>query len=351
MRDFGHPAWSLTSPMKGIKMVINNIHAEIDALTAAAPNLVAVQLIVNLRGISFEDALAGQLRDWCTALDEAVDRSADYAARLVSHGENPAASAQQRQAFHLQAVEHFTEITPTQRASDRGPADARRRRNPSGQRTRKLPQLNNCGCSDRTNAPGQKDAGPGAIPLAMGEITMGKQHQNHHPRRPGHRHRELLHLDPAELVLDDNVRTDPVLGKDFIESIVPGIRLPLYAVRDADGTVKVRDGQRRMLAAREAALASIPVYVVPADAVESDDAERTRRRIIDQVIANEARAYLKVSEKAAAVEQLSLTGLSATKIAKVLHKSKRRSTLPRLPLARRPHVAWSTQRTSPWTRA
>ncbi|WP_455570440.1 hypothetical protein [Williamsia muralis] len=77
--------------------------------------------------------------------------------------------------------------------------------------------------------------------------------------------------------------------------------MPLYAVRDADGTVKVRDGQRRMLAAREAALASNPVYVVPA-AAESDDAERTRRRIIDQVIANEARADLKVSEKAAAVE-------------------------------------------------
>ena len=100
-----------------------------------------------------------------------------------------------------------------------------------------------------------------------------------------------------------------------------------------------------MLAAREAALASIPVYVVPADAAESDDAERTRRRIIDQVIANEARADLKVSEKAAAVEQLSLTGLSATKIAKVLHTSKRRSTPPWPPLARRLPAARSTQRT------
>ena len=42
---------------------------------------------------------------------------------------------------------------------------------------------------------------------------------------------ELLHLDPAELVLEDNVRTDPVLGKDFIESVATGVRLPLYAVR------------------------------------------------------------------------------------------------------------------------
>ena len=134
---------------------------------------------------------------------------------------------------------------------------------------------------------------------------------------------ELLHIDPAELVLDDNVRTDPVLGKDFIASIATGVRLPLYAVRDADGTVKVRDGQRRMLAAREAGLTSIPVYVVAADQAESDDTERTRRRIIDQVIANEARADLKASEKAAAVEQLSLTGLSATKIAKSLHTNKK----------------------------
>ena len=76
---------------------------------------------------------------------------------------------------------------------------------------------------------------------------------------------ELLHIDPAELVLDDNVRTDPVLGKDFIASVATGVRLPLYAVRDADGTVKVRDGQRRMLAAREAGLTSVPVYVVAAD--------------------------------------------------------------------------------------
>jgi hypothetical protein len=97
--------------MKGIEMVINNIHSEIDALTAAAPNLAVVQLIANLQGISFQDALVGQLRDWCTALDEAVDRSADHAARLVSHGENSAISAQQRQAFNLQAVEYFTEIT------------------------------------------------------------------------------------------------------------------------------------------------------------------------------------------------------------------------------------------------
>lgn len=162
---------------------------------------------------------------------------------------------------------------------------------------------------------------------------------------------ELLHIDPAQLVLDDNVRTDPVLGKDFIASIATGVRLPLYAVRDADGTVKVRDGQRRMLAAREAGLTSIPVYVVAADQAESDDTERTRRRIIDQVIANEARADLKASEKAAAVEQLSLTACRPPRSPNRCTPTKRRSMQRWPPQPPRPPAARSMPRTSPWTRA
>ncbi|WP_020109745.1 ParB N-terminal domain-containing protein [Nocardia sp. 348MFTsu5.1] len=133
----------------------------------------------------------------------------------------------------------------------------------------------------------------------------------------------LEHLNPAELAIDDNVRTDAAIDADFIASIATGVRQPVYAVRDSEGVVKVRDGQRRTLAARDAGLTTIPVYVVDAEDTEADDTERTRRRIIDQVIANEARADLKPSEKAAAVEQLSLTGLSATKIAKSLHTSKK----------------------------
>ena len=75
----------------------------------------------------------------------------------------------------------------------------------------------------------------------------------------------LEHLDPNEVEVETNVRTEASLTKQFIASIKEqGVLVPVVAVRE-DGKVKVRAGQRRTLAAREAGLASIPVYISDTD--------------------------------------------------------------------------------------
>ena len=72
----------------------------------------------------------------------------------------------------------------------------------------------------------------------------------------------LEHLDPQTLELETNVRDDAALDADFVASIKEhGVLNPIAAVRGHDGVVRVRAGQRRTLAAREAGLTSVPVYV------------------------------------------------------------------------------------------
>lgn len=125
---------------------------------------------------------------------------------------------------------------------------------------------------------------------------------------------DLAQLDPTTIVIDTNVRTDTALDKGFVASIAErGVILPLVATRDADGTIRVRDGQRRTLAAREAGLDSIPVYVIGTDA-EGDDA--TVERVTDQLIANEHRTDLSNKERAQAAQTLIDLGVSRTRVAK-----------------------------------
>ena len=70
---------------------------------------------------------------------------------------------------------------------------------------------------------------------------------------------ELRHLNPADLVIDTNIRTEAeaTLTAEFVDSIRDGVRQPILAV-EVDGEVRVRDGQRRTLAARETELATVP---------------------------------------------------------------------------------------------
>ncbi|MAU84637.1 MAG: nuclease [Gordonia sp.] len=132
---------------------------------------------------------------------------------------------------------------------------------------------------------------------------------------------ELRHLAPADLVIDTNIRTDAdtTLTPEFIDSIRDGVRQPVLAV-EIDGQVRVRDGQRRTLAARQVELASIPVYVVPVDA--ADDAAATVDRVLEQLSSFE-REGLRASDRVAAIEQLALAGMSATKIAKATRTAKK----------------------------
>jgi ParB-like chromosome segregation protein Spo0J len=71
------------------------------------------------------------------------------------------------------------------------------------------------------------------------------------------------HIDPSTLVVDTNFRTSAAPDNGFVDSIREnGVLTPIFASRDTDGVVKVRAGQRRTLAAREARLTTVPVFVV-----------------------------------------------------------------------------------------
>jgi ParB family chromosome partitioning protein len=122
----------------------------------------------------------------------------------------------------------------------------------------------------------------------------------------------LEHLDPTALVIETNVRTEAlILEAEFVDSVrMHGVLVPVLGWRATDGFVHVRAGQRRTLAAREAALTAIPVYVVRAD----DDS--MARRIVEQLIENEHRQHLTDTDRVTAWQQLTLEGLTVATIAK-----------------------------------
>ncbi|WP_298461233.1 ParB N-terminal domain-containing protein [uncultured Cellulomonas sp.] len=116
-------------------------------------------------------------------------------------------------------------------------------------------------------------------------------------------------VDPRDLVVEANVRTDVALTREFVGSIRQhGVLTPVLVHRTAEG-LRVRAGQRRTLAAIEAGRPTIPAYIVDGD----DDAAR---RIIEQMVENDHRAALGASDRIAGFQQLSLMGVSAATIAK-----------------------------------
>ena len=126
----------------------------------------------------------------------------------------------------------------------------------------------------------------------------------------------LEHLDPTTLVIGENVRDDAALDPHFLASVAEhGVLQPLTAVRTEAG-VEVRDGQRRTLAAREAKLLAIPVYVL--DAQLTDDKAATAERIAQQIVTNDQRAALTDAQRAKGIHQMLLAGVSAAKVAKKL---------------------------------
>ncbi|MFW0797632.1 ParB/RepB/Spo0J family partition protein [Gordonia sp. CPCC 205515] len=149
---------------------------------------------------------------------------------------------------------------------------------------------------------------------------------------------ELRTLDPHELVIGDNIRTDAEakLTADFVASVKDGLLSPILATDTGDAVV-VRDGQMRTLAARQAGLTTVPVYVLPATADESDT-EQLRARVIDQYKANEHRTDLTASERVEAIAQLSLHGVSPTRIAKSLGLNKKKEVDPAIAAAKSQHA-------------
>ena len=126
------------------------------------------------------------------------------------------------------------------------------------------------------------------------------------PDEPGTR---LVHLDPATLVIETNVRATVRLDEGLVASIAArGVLTPVVAHRREDGTVAVIYGQRRTLGAVQAGRESIPVHLVASPA-ESD-------RLVDQMAENDHRAALTTGERVAGFAQLAVLGLSAAQIAK-----------------------------------
>ena len=123
-------------------------------------------------------------------------------------------------------------------------------------------------------------------------------------------HGTIEHIDPNEIQVETNVRTivkvDPALVASIREV---GVLEPVVCRRSEDGTVSVRMGQRRVLAAREAERATVPAYIV-----EGDDSTVTR--LVEQFAENEHRADLTEPERAAVFQQLSFEGLNVAQIAK-----------------------------------
>lgn len=119
---------------------------------------------------------------------------------------------------------------------------------------------------------------------------------------------ELLHLDPAVLLADRNIRAAEV-DADFQASVAElGVLVPIVGVRTGDGQVRVRMGHRRRLAAIGAGLPDVPVLVV---AGETDaDADR----IVAQYAENTQRQPLTAAEEARAVQDLLDLGVDIDQI-------------------------------------
>lgn len=127
----------------------------------------------------------------------------------------------------------------------------------------------------------------------------------------------LEHLDPHTLVLDTNVRADVDLDAAFLASIKEhGVLMPIAARKATDGRILVRAGQRRTLAAREAGLPSVPVYVQPL--TEGDDTANLVSRVAEQIVENDQRRELTEGERARGIQQLLDAGISVTKVARKL---------------------------------
>lgn len=135
---------------------------------------------------------------------------------------------------------------------------------------------------------------------------------------------EVAQLHPDALDIGENVRDSVDLAQtpDFVESIREnGVLEAISAVRTADGTIVVRDGQRRTLAARETGLTTIPVVIYPD--TEGSDKARAVDRIGKQITANRHREGLTAAQHTRGVAQMLEFGASITKVSKTLAMNKK----------------------------
>lgn len=128
-------------------------------------------------------------------------------------------------------------------------------------------------------------------------------------------------LPPGTLLLQRNIRESKP-SQDLVHSVAElGVLEPITAVLNDDGDLVVRFGHRRVLAAIEAGLDTVPVYVA---GVENTSSAGEVDRIIRQRDENTHRSGLTTAEEVGVVEQLVAFGLSADEIAKQarIHKDR-----------------------------
>lgn len=133
-------------------------------------------------------------------------------------------------------------------------------------------------------------------------------------------------LDPRTLVITgNNVRPAPDLA-DYPKEVASirqfGVRNPILAVRETDGSVHVIDGQVRTLAAIATGQETVPVWVSEADP-SIGDRERQIERVLTQINLNDRRIELTDSARAAGVALMLDLGASVTRIAEGLQASDR----------------------------
>lgn len=150
----------------------------------------------------------------------------------------------------------------------------------------------------------------------------------------------LVQIEPGSLLLERNIRESKP-SPSLVESIkAVGILEPITAVTSPSGLV-VRFGHRRTLAALEAGLATVPVYVVGSDDLATD---AEVRRVISQFDENTQREALTAADEVGVVEQLVAFGLSADQItaqARVDRKGVEQAiAVSKSKLARKATVKW-----------
>lgn len=149
------------------------------------------------------------------------------------------------------------------------------------------------------SAPDVVDAGSGPVALTAAPATDI----------------EVLEVAPDELVIGANTRRNVVLDKDFVSSIGRrGVREPIRVYRDSNGALVVHDGQRRTIAALRTKREFVRVIVEPRP--DTDETERERSRIVDQVVVNRHRLDITGADQVGATQQLLELGLDARAIAR-----------------------------------
>ncbi|MGH3535542.1 MAG: hypothetical protein ACRDQG_12660, partial [Pseudonocardiaceae bacterium] len=128
----------------------------------------------------------------------------------------------------------------------------------------------------------------------------------------------ILWVDPRDLIVGDNVRTDVRLDKGFVADVRDrGVRQIIPVHRDEFGRLVLLTGQKRVLAAIEAGLDRVRVLVEPQP--HTDERDRRITRILEQLGENEHRAGISDADEARATQQLLDLGLSAGQIARRRH--------------------------------